>query len=116
MTDSEVTGKAAENLPAHGITSRHYVPPTGARGIDVADAFGRLAGHGADRRPAGTAQPTSPARTPEARTTTGEARHSTGEARSTTGLENATAAVGAAAPGPPRARGVALGGRSGRAA
>src|SRR5258706_7475885 len=97
MSDSEVTGKAAENLPAHGITSRHYVPPTGTRGIDVADAFGRLAGHGADRRPAGTAQPTSPARTPEARTTTGEARHSTGEARSTTGLEKVTAAVVAAA-------------------
>jgi len=121
MSDSEVTGKAAENLPAHGITSRHYVPPTGTRGIDVADAFGRLAGHGADWRPAGTAQPTSPARTPEARTTTGEARHSTaearhatGKARSTAGLEKVTAAVVAAARVQPGDRVIDLGCGSGQ--
>src|SRR5258708_1176175 len=109
MSDSEVTGKAAENLPAHGITSRHYVPPTGTRGIDVADAFGRQPGHGADWRPAGTAQPASPARTPEARSTTGEARHSTGEARSTMGLEKVTAAVVAAARVQPGDRVIDLG-------
>ncbi len=114
MSDSEVTGKAAENLPAHGITSRHYVPPTGTRGIDVADAFGRLAGHGADWRPAGTAQPTSSARTPEARTTTGEARHSTEEARSTAGLEKVTAAVVAAARVQPGDRVIDLGCGSGQ--
>ena len=114
MSDSEVTGKAAENLPAHGITSRHYVPPTGTRGIDVADAFGRLAGHGADWRPAGTAQPTSPARTPEARSTAGEARHSTGEARSTRGLEKVTAAVVAAARVQPGDRVIDLGCGSGQ--
>src|SRR5216683_7603404 len=114
MSDSEVTGKAAENLPAHGITSRHYVPSTGTRGIDVADAFGRPAGHGADRRPAGTAQPTSSARTPEARSTTGEARHATGEGRSSTGLEKVTAAVVAAARVQPGDRVIDLGCGSGQ--
>jgi len=107
MSDSEVTGKAAENLPAHGITSRHYVPPTGTRGIDVADAFGRQAAHGADWRPAGTAQPASPARTPEARSTTGEAR-------SATGLEKVTAAVVAAARVQPGDRVIDLGCGSGQ--
>lgn len=90
MTDSEVTGKAAVNLPAHGINSRHYVPSRGARGIDVADAFGRLAGRGSDRRPARTGQHTSPPRNQRA-------RGSTAEARSSTGLEKVTAAVVATA-------------------
>ena len=103
MTDSEVTGKAAENLPAHGITSRHYVPPTGTRGIDVADGFGRLAARGADLRPAGTGQPTSPPRTPEARSSTGVA------GSAATGLEKVTAAVVAAARVQPGDRVIDLG-------
>jgi ubiquinone/menaquinone biosynthesis C-methylase UbiE len=114
MTDSEVTGKAAENLPARGITSRHYTPSTGARGIDV--ALRRSAGLDA-RSPTGDARsPTGDARSPtgDARSPTGEARSAAGEARSVTGLEKVTAAVVAAARVQPGDRVIDLGCGSGQ--
>jgi ubiquinone/menaquinone biosynthesis C-methylase UbiE len=107
MTDSEVTGKAAGNLPAHGITSRHYLPSRGTRGIDVADAFGRLAARGTDRRPTRTGQHSSPPRNPKARS-------SIAEARSSTGLEKVTAAVVATARVQPGDRVIDLGCGSGQ--
>jgi ubiquinone/menaquinone biosynthesis C-methylase UbiE len=121
MTDSEVTGKAAENLPARGITSRHYTPSTGTRGIDV--ALRRSAGLDA-RSPTGDARSatgdarsaTGDARSPtgDARSPTGEARSAAGEARSVTGLEKVTAAVVAAARVQPGDRVIDLGCGSGQ--
>src|SRR5215475_11519246 len=49
MTDSEVTSKAAADLPARDITSRHFAPPTGTSGIHMTGALGRLADPGKDR-------------------------------------------------------------------
>jgi ubiquinone/menaquinone biosynthesis C-methylase UbiE len=105
MTDSEVTSKAAENLPAHGITSRHS---TGTRGFDVADALGHLAAPGApgapaapgapgppgaDLRPNGTEQPTSPPPNPEARSVAEAARSAVAAARNAAEAARSAAAA-----------------------
>src|SRR5262245_15876327 len=89
MTDSEVTSKAADNLPARDITSGHFAPSRGTRGIDVADALG------------------------EARGSTVEARGSTEQVRGPMGLAKVTAAVVAAARVQPGDRVIELGCGSG---
>jgi ubiquinone/menaquinone biosynthesis C-methylase UbiE len=96
MTDSEVTSQAAENLPAPDITSRHFKSSAGRRGIDVADALGRLAAPGG-----------------EARGSTGEVHGSTGLKKGSTGLEKVTEAVVAAARVQPGDRVIDLGCGSG---
>jgi ubiquinone/menaquinone biosynthesis C-methylase UbiE len=93
MTDSEVTSKAADNLPARDITPGHFAPSTGTRGIDVAHALSRLA--------------------PPASSTTVEARRPTEGARGSTGLAKVTSAVVAAARVQPGDRIIDLGCGSG---
>jgi ubiquinone/menaquinone biosynthesis C-methylase UbiE len=134
MTDSEVTSKAADNLPARDITSGHFAPSTGTRGIDVADAFGRLAPPGAASRPTRTGQRTDRPGNPDARGSSGEASSTTVEdrgstvedrgstmevggsterARGSTGLAKVTSAVVAAARVQPGDRVIDLGCGSG---
>jgi len=96
MTDSEVTSKAADNLPARDITSGHFAPTRGTRGIDVADALGQ-----ASRT------------TGEAGGPTVEAPGSTEQARGPMGLAKVTAAVVAAARVQPGDRVIDLGCGSG---
>jgi ubiquinone/menaquinone biosynthesis C-methylase UbiE len=97
MTDSEVTSKAADNLPARDITSGHFAPPTRNRGINVADVFGRLAPQGADWSPTGTGQLTDRPGHPESRGSNGEASSTTAEARGST-VETRGSAEGARSP------------------
>src|SRR5262245_51485557 len=96
MTDSEVTSKAADNLPARDITSGHFAPSRGTRGIDVADALGEARGS-----------------TVEARGSTVDARGSTEQVRGPMGLAKVTAAVVAAARVQPGDRVIDLGCGSG---